>query len=529
LGLIRAEGEGFVLDDRRLAAFAGLSRRERLEYTAAGACWFRTGGGSFAAGHLFRGRVRSLAAFVHRFMNLIQPDRWYPPETLKRYGNILEREESPRNMAGGDGERVSFDDLFDSMERLGLLVSRDQPRRGRSAKASPWYRGAGAFDTPAGGEGASPALAMDSPFSCVLYPGIAFEDVLALAAFLTVREAGVVVRFELTRESAVRGFDRGLNAAGMIALLERLSANRIGENLAWSLKDWEKRYGEVSLRRGIVLTLSEDRRYLAEAEPVAGLIRETLAPGVYFLSGSETAEAEEALRKAGVDIIARHTAGAPGDRAAGIPTASENSAAFPALETPSPVLGAKEPVPAEGERKAAGKRSAQGEGPKGPAAGGPGVSAGALKKRFHGALAKLSLSREERDELSARIDRRLILNESQLEGASVRYEKLEARLLDYVGKAAVAKQAISSKSPVEVTWPHPRRGLRRFTGIPSALEKEGGESVLVLTPLSPETGGGEEELLQSPGEPIRIPGESIRIPLGKISLLRRIKKSIFGE
>jgi hypothetical protein len=530
LALIRAEGEGFALDDRRLAAFAGLSRRERLEYTAAGAYWFRAGGGSFAAGHLFRGRVRSLAVFIHRFMNLMQPDRRYPPETLKRYGNILEREESFRGLA--EGERVSFDALFDIMERFGLLVSRALPRGGRGAKASSRCWGAGSFSTPAVGEGASPALAMDSPFSCVLYPGIAFEDVLALAAFLTVREAGVVVRFELTRESAVRGFDRGLDAAGMIALLERLSARRIGENLAWSLKDWEKRYGEVNLRRGIVLTLSEDRRYLAEAEPVAGLIRETLAPGVYLLSGSEIPEAEEALRKAGVDIIARRTAVAPGDRAAHAPAGSETSAAFPALEKPSPFPGRKEPVPAEGGRKAAGERSAPGED---PAGGGPGVSAGALKKRFHAALAKLSLSKGERDELTARINRRLILNESQLEGASIRYEKLEARLLDYVGKAAVAKQAISSKSPVEVTWPHPRRGLSRITGIPSALEKEGGESVLVLTPLSPETDGGEEPL-RIPGEAIRIPGESlwvpgepIRIPLGKISLLRRIKKSIFGE
>jgi hypothetical protein len=55
-------------------------------------------------------------------------------------------------------------------------------------------------------------------------------------------------------------------------------------------------------------------------------------------------------------------------------------------------------------------------------------------------------------------------------------------------------------------------------GIPEALEKSGGETILVLRPLPPE-----------PGESLRIPGDSLRIPLGKISLLRRIKKSIFGE
>jgi hypothetical protein len=337
---------------------------------------------------------------------------------------------------------------------------------------------------------------MDSPFSCVLYPGMAFADMLKLAAFLTVREAGVAVRFELTRESAVRGFDGGLGAAEMIGLLERLSGNRISENLVWALRDWEKRYGDVNLRRGIVLTLSEDRRYLAEAEPVAALIRETLAPGVYLLAGSGMEEAAKALRKAGVDIIRR--AGAEASGGSG-PHSDGRSGVFPALES----LGPEGPEPDRASP---------------PLPPEPGAGGEALKERFRGALEKMTLSREERDELTARINRRLVLNESQLEGASVRYEKLEARLLDYVGKAAIAKQAVSSKSPVEVTWSHPQKGTVQATGIPEALEKSGGESILILNPLSPE-----------PGELLWVPGDTLRIPLGKISLLRRIKKSIFGE
>jgi hypothetical protein len=560
LGLIRAEGEGFVPNHRRLVAFAGLSRRERLEYAAAGAYWFRNGAGSLstamtdASSHLFRSHVRFLAAFMHRFLDMVQPDRWYLPETLKRYGNMLERAEYPRRRTDGDEERISLDSLFDMMKQFGLLTIRtpEHSRRGRNVKTAPRYWSAGALGSsggeaiadsgnPAAGTRLSPALAMDSPFSCILYPGISFDDVLALAAFLTVREAGVVVRFELTRESAVRGFDQGLDAAGMVALLERLSGNRIGESLVWSLKDWEKRYGEVNLRQGIVLTLAEDRRYLAEAEPLAGLVRETLAPGVYLLSGSETSAAAEALRKVGVDIISRRTADLQGDGAADshTPPGAGISTAFPALEKPAHLP--EEPVPARGTRKRSGKQRAQGKEPDSPGPDDPSplwqrhaAEGEALKKRLHGALANMSLSREEREELSARIDRRLILNESQLEGASIRYEKLEARLLDYVGKAALAKQAISSKSMVEVTWSQPRQGVGRITGIPLTLEKAKGESILVLTPLSGNSGdetvaAASGESIRIPGDSIRIPGDSIRIPLGKISLLRRIKKSIFGE
>ena len=62
------------------------------------------------------------------------------------------------------------------------------------------------------------------------------------------------------------------------------------------------------------------------------------------------------------------------------------------------------------------------------------LQAGLYKERFRRALEKLSLTRGEREELSARIERRMILSESQLATASVRFEKLEARGLDYVGK-----------------------------------------------------------------------------------------------
>jgi hypothetical protein len=117
-----------------------------------------------------------------------------------------------------------------------------------------------------------------------------------------------------------------------------------------------------------------------------------------------------------------------------------------------------------------------------------------------------------------------VVSESQLAGASIRYEKLEARGLDYVGKAAIAKQAIASKSLLEVLWPHPGGGTNKALGIPEALEKRGGESVLILKPFSPAGSSSGNPLPEETGRT-----ESIRLPLGKISLLRRIKQSIFGE
>jgi hypothetical protein len=77
---------------------------------------------------------------------------------------------------------------------------------------------------------------------------------------------------------------------------------------------------------------------------------------------------------------------------------------------------------------------------------------------------------------------------------------------------------------VEVNWSG--GSANRIFGIPVALEKQKQESILVLEPSSrtedpPSSGGQGESAGGNTGDNL------IYIPLGKISLLRRIKKSIF--
>ena len=102
-----------------------------------------------------------------------------------------------------------------------------------------------------------------------------------------------------------------------------------------------------------------------------------------------------------------------------------------------------------------------------------------------------------------------MLSAGQLVGAAVRYEKLEAKGLDYVGKVRVAEQAIAAGALVELFWRGPKGEPVRALGSPLALDKSGGEVELIVDPAPR--------------------GEALRVPIGKISLLRRIKRSMFGE
>ena len=98
----------------------------------------------------------------------------------------------------------------------------------------------------------------------------------------------------------------------------------------------------------------------------------------------------------------------------------------------------------------------------------------------------------------------MILCEAQLKDANIRYEKTEAGGMDYSGKLMIAKQAVIQREPVEIHLSGRKKDGVVF-GIPSALEKAGDENILIVESSE----------------------ECIRIPLGKISLLRRIKKTVF--
>jgi len=493
LGLLRSEGRNMISSVEKVRGYCELSAVERLEYWAAGVyLCLNEGDNSDPHRDIYNSRfswsrLRGIASFIHRFRSLMEPDKKYPETTLRRLWELLGKE----NRGIGniwtspffDNKTLyPFEPLLAVMEQTGLMV-----------KTKGYWKAPGFVSSPSPQAEEKPVIVMDTALSFVLYPEISFADAMSLGSFCSVRESDEnTIRFEISRQSIVRGFDQGMKAAEIISLLDRLSHNRLDTNLEWTLKDWETRYSEVSLHQGIVLTLEEDRRYLAKAGPVSRMIQKTLAPGVYLLSTEEKSDAIKVLLRAGVDIVAQP----PSDLELGFESFSRN--VFARLV--SNETGASQ-LPANKEPQPKGKKN-------------PAMDVDSIKQNFRKTLEKMKLSKQERDELLARIERRLVLSNAQLEGVTLRYEKLEARGLDYVGKQAIAKQAVETGSLLEVSWPGQDGEINSTAGMAQALEKKEGDSILVLrTGGSSENGGTKD----------------FRIPLGKISLLRRIKQSIFGE
>jgi len=455
LGLFYVDNDSLIPDRKRFEDFSQISAHERGEYCAASILVYTDlDSSSEILPPIYRGMIREKVDFIHSFLDSLEPGSLYPESSLKK---IIEIIKAKTNV------EINTEILFSVLEKTGLLVTTAAETKQLGAK----------MEKSANSK--NPAITFDSSSSILVYPEIDFADVIKLAFAFSIKQtnpmsANSIARFEQDKDFAVRAFDNNISADEIIGLLDRLSGGKADNTMVWNFKEWEKRHGEVSLKRGLLLCLSEEQRYLAETRHLAALLAETLAPGLYLLKEDATDRAEAALKKAGIDIFAQRKE-------------KRESSSFSTTQFISPTaqgfaipLGGKQAFNSE---KAQEKQS-----------------------KFQSMLDKMQLSEQEKTELSSRIDRRLIICDTQLKDTSIRYEKLEARHLDYAGKQNIAKQAIAQSAPVEIIWSNKGKENRTF-GIPSALEKAGNELILAI--------------------------DDLRLPLAKISFVRRIKKSIFEK
>jgi hypothetical protein len=486
IGLL-TEG-AFDYSSQKFQDFTRLTEPERFAYCAAGFYISLTEG---AEKTLLpqKNYIRHIASTVVSLLCLLDGDNVYPERTLRRIFKIKQIA-----VADGGGGAAGLNKplisaiLLEAMEKTGLLVKDAEGYRKQMS-------GAGN-----NGEAGIPIIAFNSLFSFVLLPEITFQNIISLAPFCDVVDASGPVQFKLTQASVVRGFNSGIPGKTMFEILKTFSAARMDAGLEAALDDWEKRHSKVVIMEGISIVLSEDRRYIARTEPFASHIVLNPSPGVYLLDFTEKDEALAALKKAGVEMVSEPRLAAkpasflqrkPSPFFVSLPNQTAHLSGQADRQVSSSPADADECVP---------------------------LSAEECKNQFWAMLDGLKLSKLEREELAARIDRKLVISPAQLSGAFIYHEKREVHGLDYAGKLALVKQALLSKETLEIIIQDSNGAEKFIRGVPVALEKTDGDTVLS----------------------VKLPGEDrfddnmemtgcIEISMGKIRVVRRIRLSIFAK
>jgi hypothetical protein len=474
---------------QKLQDFARLTEEERFLYCAAGVYISL----NYDVTETFLPQkkiIQHIAASAALLYNTLDEDNIYPESTLRRL--IQMNQAAAGGIVLGVNEPVKADLLLEAMEKTALLLKTGYGYRKRIINSG------GSCCRGIGGDEDIPVIAFNSVFSFALLPGITFSEAVSLAAFCEIVKAKPPVQFEITQKSAVRGFNSGMSSKTMFDILKKLSLSGAGADLETRLGGWEKRHSEIIIIEGVSLVLSEEQRYIAQAEQIAPHIVLNPSPGVYMLDFAGRDEAAMMLRKAGVDIV--------------FEPHIKSAASFPKKTPPfftafAPRIDILTEKPAECTPSAYSYRH---------------KSAEKYKNHFRSVLDELKTSQMERDELASRIERKLIVSPCQLSGASIRYEKREARGLDYAGKLAIVKQALLSNEAVEIIVQDSDGSEKCISGgVPVTLAKSNNNETILSVKLP----GTDEynKITDNINENINESG-CIKISMGKIRVIRRIKQ-----
>jgi len=327
------------------------------------------------------------------------------------------------------------------------------------------------------------SLFLHATFDVNLTPDSPFSLPLAMAAAPERYDSFAQLR--ISAESFHRLLKGGLNLQDLTDEVETRYGLTIPQNVQFSLRDWEEDYGGTRLWEGIVLEIREDRIPLVEKSGLLkDYIRRTLAPGVYLLSAEDRPGWESALESLGVASIPHiRRPGKTGPRPAEFIALSDRMQYGQKLFEPV--------LPASSMDEAAEDRPDK-----------------HLEELMDHLKNNKTLSAEEKEELADRIRRRILFLEEQIRPGIVRREINMVKGLDYQGKLRMIQSVMGNRSYLlEATLPTEDLDLVVHRIQPHALQNHtGGDAILAGTEL---------------------PGKPFQCPVRKISLLRKIRTSLF--
>jgi hypothetical protein len=458
LSLVKDSPRGIQIDFPRLSAFASLDGRIQLAYLT-------------LATHtrLSRSYLVKYARLLLDALNSIKKEGFTKTSFLRNAFLLSQKKDSPlQGLAAGGGGRfaamlaraqqeeqnadgadkeISAGDfsiiecVFDAACTFGLLGESGIGTEGEKVFAKGNALNLAEQLEKQTGQ-VQKAMSIDAGFNVLIFPGLKLNSLLELMDFVELKNFDTAASFELNKKAVMFAFDRGLSSGDIYSIIQKYSTYEIPENVKMSLDDWASSYMSAELFNGIVLCVDKARANLIQNNPKAkSHIWKTFAPGVFMLDTRDEAEAVQILKSAGIEYNST------------VKTAPQKieGSAFPDFIVP--VSQADRPEAPEEEVKLSSDDERR-------------THFESMRER----LSKLTVNPEQREGLLLRINRKIVLSQSQLNAESVKNETIEAGGMDYQGKIHVAESAIPLNMMLELEY--------------DDKDSPSGKIVLVGTPLS---------------------------------------------
>jgi hypothetical protein len=158
--------------------------------------------------------------------------------------------------------------------------------------------------------GKTPARATWSPmvvqpdFTVLVPAEGSLYDRFQLERIATWQSSGEPYVYRLTRHSLAQGLRQGITIEMTLAFLKRVSGGKVPRNVISALQNWEKKRGQIRLRKAFLLQIEDERimKELSTSPRTKAYLREMISPQAAIIAQEDWPKLLEELRKLGYEI-----------------------------------------------------------------------------------------------------------------------------------------------------------------------------------------------------------------------------------
>ena len=315
-------------------------------------------------------------------------------------------------------------------------------------------------------------IVVQPDFSLYVQGALSLEENMTIAFYSEIREMDVISRWEVTRESFMRGIRSGISAGHFIKLLEDKSGSRLPQNILFSFKSWEEECRGISVYRGCVIKVDGRFSNLLDNNSIfMDYVKEKLSEGLYLVPEEKFPDAMKVVESVSGQSLSMILS--PEKKSSDIFIQTRQEKNFRRLQ--------------DYEKPAARIKKHD------------------ISEKFLEKIETLDITEEQKEILADRVNRKLILSEKQLDGGNVRYELMEARGIDYNRKVRLCQHVMETGGAfLELTLGNNETILMK----PVQLKKSGNDMIVT----------GDE-----------IPdGSPVQVQLRKVRYMRKVRTSLMG-
>ena len=412
LKLIKKSENGIIIMEEHWKRFALLSHFEKLIYM------------SIARAFCTPGYAINSAQIFSELLGSLKEGAWYDVEDLdialflilKKHFDSVESMNPDMNYIIFNAFRHSSScedgniQLLSIAERLGLLI-----RKKHLLMVNEYFRKVQEDDKP---------LLLSSTYEATVSQNASLNSLLSILPGMKIVKSQTFATFEFNRQTCEKLFQKEMDSKEIIEKLQCASKHTIPQNIIASIEQWYKGYKSISLYLGFVLCVDEKKRKFFESgPPLSDIVKKEISEGVYLLNNSNIKEINKLLKKAGLDFIFFNNKDYKADL----------NLVYASLEKDSKVceIESKKEL-LDKLKKCEDERLLQ-------------------EEKLIEKLEKEKINENIKDTLVGRIKRRVILNEKQLDPATVNKTVKEIRGLDFLRKVKFLEEAKLQKHLLEIT------------------------------------------------------------------------------